>query len=64
MTDMNTTRERLPRWMKTQLPKGENYSKVKRLIADHHLNTICTSGNCPHKGECWNACTASFMDLV
>lgn len=49
--------------MKSELPKGENYSKVKRLIADHHLNTICTSGNCPNKGECWNAGTASFMIL-
>ncbi|HAQ17961.1 MAG TPA: lipoyl synthase [Prolixibacteraceae bacterium] len=63
MTDLITERERLPRWMKSQLPKGENYSKVKRLIADHHLNTICTSGNCPNKGECWNAGTASFMIL-
>jgi lipoic acid synthetase len=63
MTEIKTERERLPRWMKTQLPKGENYSKVKRLIADHHLNTICTSGNCPNKGECWNAGTASFMIL-
>jgi lipoyl synthase len=63
MTEIRTERERLPRWMKTQLPKGENYSKVKRLIADHHLNTICTSGNCPNKGECWNAGTASFMIL-
>jgi lipoic acid synthetase len=63
MSELKTERERLPRWMKTQLPKGENYSKVKRLIADHHLNTICTSGNCPNKGECWNAGTASFMIL-
>lgn len=63
MTELKIERERLPRWMKTQLPKGENYSKVKRLIADHHLNTICTSGNCPNKGECWNAGTASFMIL-
>jgi len=63
MTELRTERERLPRWMKSQLPKGENYSKVKRLIADHHLNTICTSGNCPNKGECWNAGTASFMIL-
>jgi lipoic acid synthetase len=63
MTELKTERERLPRWMKSQLPKGENYSKVKRLIADHHLNTICTSGNCPNKGECWNAGTASFMIL-
>lgn len=63
MTELKTERERLPRWMKSPLPKGENYMKVKRLIADHHLNTICTSGNCPNKGECWNAGTASFMIL-
>lgn len=61
MTDISNTRERLPRWMKSQLPSGENYSKVKRLITEHKLNTICTSGNCPNKGECWNAGTASFM---
>ncbi len=61
MTDISKTRERLPRWMKSQLPSGENYSKVKRLINEHKLNTICTSGNCPNKGECWNAGTASFM---
>jgi lipoic acid synthetase len=63
MSELRMERERLPRWMKSPLPKGENYSKVKRLIADHHLNTICTSGNCPNKGECWNAGTASFMIL-
>lgn len=63
MDELNIGRERLPRWMKSQLPKGENYSTVKRLIADHQLNTICTSGNCPNKGECWNARTASFMIL-
>lgn len=63
MSDLKLERERLPRWMKVTLPHGENYSKVKRLIADYHLNTICTSGNCPNKGECWNAGTASFMIL-
>ena len=63
MSELKMERERLPRWMKAQLPKGENYSKVKRLIADQQLHTICTSGNCPNKGECWNAGTASFMIL-
>lgn len=63
MTELKTERERLPRWMKSPLPKGESYLKVKRLIAGHHLNTICTSGNCPNKGECWSAGTASFMIL-
>jgi len=63
MSELKIERERLPRWMKSQLPMGENYSKVKRLITTHDLNTICTSGNCPNKGECWNAGTASFMIL-
>lgn len=63
MTLLKTERVPLPRWMKSQLPKGESYLKVKRLIAEHQLNTICTSGNCPNKGECWNAGTASFMIL-
>jgi lipoyl synthase len=61
MTVQNIDRQRLPRWMKSPLPRGENYSKVKRLIAEHQLHTICTSGNCPNRGECWNAGTASFM---
>ncbi len=56
-------RERLPRWMKMQLPKGESYSKVKNLVAEHKLHTICTSGNCPNIGECWNRGTATFMIL-
>ena len=56
-------RERLPRWMKMQLPKGESYSRVKNLVATHKLHTICTSGNCPNIGECWNRGTATFMIL-
>ena len=52
---------KLPRWMKVPLPKGVNYSRVKQLIQDQKLNTICSSGNCPNKGECWKAGTASFM---
>jgi lipoyl synthase len=49
--------------MKMQMPKGESYSKVKNLVAEHHLHTICTSGNCPNIGECWNRGTATFMIL-
>ncbi|MDO8929731.1 MAG: lipoyl synthase, partial [Bacteroidota bacterium] len=56
-------RERLPRWMKMQMPKGESYSKVKNLVAEHQLHTICTSGNCPNIGECWSRGTATFMIL-
>jgi lipoic acid synthetase len=54
---------RLPRWMKVPLPKGKDYSRVKNIISQQKLNTICVSGNCPNKGECWSAGTATFMIL-
>ncbi len=46
-----------------QRASGENYSRVKHLVKDNNLHTICTSGNCPNIGECWNAGTATFMIL-
>jgi lipoic acid synthetase len=54
---------RLPVWLKVQRASGENYSRVKHLVAENHLHTICTSGNCPNIGDCWNAGTATFMIL-
>jgi lipoic acid synthetase len=56
-------RQRLPKWMKMNMPKGESYSMVKNLVERHGLHTICTSGNCPNIGECWNRGTATFMIL-
>ncbi|MCU0361860.1 MAG: lipoyl synthase [Bacteroidales bacterium] len=54
---------RLPKWLKMQRASGEKYSMVKKLVSSNRLNTICTSGNCPNIGECWNAGTATFMIL-
>jgi lipoic acid synthetase len=54
---------RLPSWLKMQRASGESYTMVKRLVEDNHLHTICTSGNCPNIGECWNAGTATLMIL-
>jgi lipoic acid synthetase len=56
-------RQRLPKWMKMKMPKGESYSKVKNLVNKHGLHTICSSGNCPNIGDCWNRGTATFMIL-
>ncbi len=55
--------KRLPKWLKMQRASGENYSMVRRIVRDNNLNTICSSGNCPNIGECWNAGTATFMIL-
>lgn len=46
-----------------QRASGKNYSIVKHAVASNNLHTICTSGNCPNIGECWNAGTATFMIL-
>jgi len=56
-------RKKLPGWLKMERASGENYSGIKRLVTNNHLHTICTSGNCPNIGECWNAGTATFMIL-
>lgn len=54
---------RLPEWLKMQRASGENYTRVKHIVEENNLHTICTSGNCPNIGECWNAGTATFMIL-
>ena len=56
-------RKRLPHWLKMQRASGETYSRVKHIVLENHLHTICTSGNCPNIGECWNRGTATFMIL-
>jgi lipoic acid synthetase len=52
-----------PKWLKVKLPTGENYRKVRSLVDEHKLHTICESGNCPNMGECWGEGTATFMIL-
>ncbi|MFP4058855.1 MAG: lipoyl synthase [bacterium] len=56
-------RRRLPAWIKMKMPEGENYSRVKNLVTNNNLHTICTSGNCPNIGDCWGRGTATLMIL-
>lgn len=64
MSEINTpTKIKKPKWLKVKLPTGENYKKVRSLVDEHQLHTICESGNCPNMGECWGAGTATFMIL-
>ncbi|MEM6878340.1 MAG: lipoyl synthase, partial [Bacteroidota bacterium] len=57
------TRKRKPDWLRVKLPIGPEYKKVRRLVDEYNLHTICQSGNCPNMGECWGAGTATFMIL-
>ena len=52
-----------PKWLRVKLPTGENYRKVRSLVDEHKLHTICESGSCPNMGECWGEGTATFMIL-
>ncbi|MBS1505777.1 MAG: lipoyl synthase [Bacteroidetes bacterium] len=57
------TKKRKPDWLRVKLPIGPEYAKVRRLVDENKLHTICESGNCPNMGECWGAGTATFMIL-
>ena len=54
---------RKPSWLKTKIPIGQEYVKVKDIVEKHKLHTICTSGKCPNIDECWGAGTATLMIL-
>ena len=52
-----------PKWLRVKLPTGETYKKVREIVSEHKLHTICESGHCPNMGECWGEGTATFMIL-
>ena len=56
-------KRRKPEWLRVKLPIGTEYKKVRTLVDEYQLHTICQSGNCPNMGECWGAGTATFMIL-
>jgi lipoyl synthase len=56
-------RKKKPDWLRVKLPVGPDYARVRKLVDNYKLHTICESGNCPNMGECWGAGTATFMIL-
>ena len=58
-----TSRAPKPKWLRVKLPTGEEYKKVRNIVSEHKLHTICESGHCPNMGECWGEGTATFMIL-
>lgn len=62
------TRLRLPPWLKTEIPIGKNYYKLKESLRDLNLSTVCEEAKCPNIGECWGGsdgktATATIMLL-
>jgi lipoyl synthase len=56
-------RARLPEWIRAKFPGGENYHRLKGIMRELKLNTVCEDAHCPNIGECWNRGTATFMIL-
>lgn len=59
-------RLRLPPWLKTEIPIGKNYAKLKESLRGLNLSTVCEEARCPNIGECWgggpdHTATATIM---
>ena len=54
---------RKPEWLKIRLHRSDTFAEVARIVQQHSLHTICSSGRCPNKAECWSKRTATFMIL-
>lgn len=61
--DVRQERRKKPNWLRVKLPTGKEYLRVRNLVDQYKLHTICESGSCPNMGECWGAGTATFMIL-
>jgi lipoic acid synthetase len=56
-------REPKPSWLKVRAPGSANYLRLKELMRDRRLHTVCEEARCPNIGECWHQGTATFMIL-
>jgi lipoic acid synthetase len=50
-----------PDWLKVRAPAGENYVRIKNMLGELKLATVCQEAKCPNMGECWSGGTATFM---
>jgi lipoic acid synthetase len=55
--------DRKPSWLKVKAPGGQNYVRLKNLMRELDLHTVCEEAHCPNVGECWEHGTATFMIL-
>lgn len=56
-------RKRKPAWLRARLPGGAGYQRLRTIVDEHRLHTVCESAKCPNMGECWHRGTATIMIL-
>lgn len=54
---------RKPEWLRARMPGGPGYDRLKRIVDEHRLHTVCQEASCPNMGECWNRGAATIMIL-
>ncbi|MGZ8445306.1 MAG: lipoyl synthase [Candidatus Binatia bacterium] len=54
---------RHPDWIKVKAPGNPNYLRLKKLMREKNLHTVCEEARCPNIGECWGNKTATFLIL-
>jgi lipoyl synthase len=54
---------RHPDWIKVKAPGNPNYLRLKRILREKNLHTVCEEARCPNIGECWGNKTATFLIL-
>jgi lipoyl synthase len=52
-----------PAWLKVRAPGSPNYIRLKGLMREWNLHSVCEEAHCPNIGECWEDSTATFMIL-
>ncbi|MCY4261748.1 MAG: lipoyl synthase [Candidatus Dadabacteria bacterium] len=52
-----------PSWIKAKIPGGPNYVRLRNVVRELGLHTVCEEAKCPNIGECWGAGTLTFMIL-
>lgn len=57
----NETKIPKPSWLKVRAPSGENYLRIKEMLGELKLATVCQEARCPNIAECWSGGTATFM---
>lgn len=57
----NLAKPAKPSWLKVRAPSGEKYLKIKEMMRERKLATVCEEAHCPNLGECWGGGTATIM---
>ncbi len=52
-----------PPWIRVRIPSGDGFDRIRRLVTEKRLHTVCAEALCPNIGECWGRGTATFMIL-